>query len=303
MSLLSLCNNTLFISILFTTVMCGIIMYLMNTKISRVEKNIQKQNQALVEAVNHIKFDVNNSMLEDSQNSVMQSHNLSDMTLNTDQSVSEKISVSDDSDVSDSENSEYDSSDSDSDSDSVSDNDKDKDNNNTNIDTTSQQPEITINEDANILKTINLSTFQDNSDTTKNHIKEITVNKNLDDDTSSSDDDDDDDDDDSSDNNSKDSNDDNNSSSNKMMNTISESELKRVLDKVPSDSEKEPDKINVLKSFSSAVSDEKSSVVRPGLTKLKVPELKQMVINKKLASPNSVSDMKKKNLIEFLRSE
>ena len=63
MTFLNLCSNSLILSVAFTLLISGVIVFLMNTKISRLEKNIQKQNQALADMINHIKADVNMIMM------------------------------------------------------------------------------------------------------------------------------------------------------------------------------------------------------------------------------------------------
>ena len=59
MTFLNLCSNSLILSVAFTLLISGLIVFLMNTKISRVEKNIQKQNQALSDMINLIQTDIN----------------------------------------------------------------------------------------------------------------------------------------------------------------------------------------------------------------------------------------------------
>ena len=122
MSFLDLCSNTIIIGFAFTILVSGIVVYLMNTKISRVEKNIQKQNQALAEAVNNIKTEVNSmpimpSFMAGGFNEMSAAAN---DTLNSSANVENvKIAVSDDSDSGSDDDS--DSSDSDSGSDDDSD--------------------------------------------------------------------------------------------------------------------------------------------------------------------------------------
>ena len=65
MSLFSLEGNSFIISVAFTLLMSGLIVYLMNTKISRLEKNLQNQNHVLTGIINGIQTDLENKQIDD----------------------------------------------------------------------------------------------------------------------------------------------------------------------------------------------------------------------------------------------
>lgn len=262
MTFLNLCSNSLILSVAFTLLISGLIVFLMNTKISRVEKNIQKQNQALSDMINLIQSDIN-VMGNVAPSEFMVSQN-SQSIENDD---AQKIQVSDDSD---------DSGDSDSDTDTDSETESDEEHDDTPI----QNKEISVNR-ADTLKTINLSTLSDISNknedaTTTCAIEELPKTPDVSE-TSSSDDDDSSDDD----------------------NPISTIQLQEVLDKVSSD--KIIQEVSVVKVDSDEPDKSSNGAKQPGLTKLKVTDLKDLVLNDNLASPSKVAEMKKKELIELLR--
>jgi hypothetical protein len=58
MNIFSLDSNSFIISVAFTLLMSGLIVYLMNTKISRIEKNIQNQNHVLTGIINGLQEDM-----------------------------------------------------------------------------------------------------------------------------------------------------------------------------------------------------------------------------------------------------
>lgn len=270
MAFLNLCSNSLILSVAFTLLISGLIVFLMNTKISRVEKNIQKQNQALSDMINHIKADINIMGALPPSEIMMQQH---EQQMRGISSV-EKIQVSSDS--------ESDSDDSD---DSETESDEDT------LENSSQSREISVN-NADTQKTINLSSISDISQNDTPNETSVTIEKlpaiEVDSESSSSDDDDDDD--------SSDDDDDNNNDNN-SINTI---KLQEVLDKVSSDGVEEI----IVNKVDADGQDKGSAITKPlGLTKLKVTELKDLALNGNLASPDKVADMKKKELIELLRSQ
>ena len=84
-------------------------------------------------------------------------------------------------------------------------------------------------------------------------------------------------------------------------NSISTIQLQEVLDKVSSD--KIVQEVSVVKVDSDEPDKSSNGAKQPGLTKLKVTDLKDLVLNDNLASPSKVAEMKKKELIELLRSK
>ena len=315
MTFLSLCNNSMIISIALTVLLSALIMYLMNTKISRVEKNIQKQNQALVEIVNKIKFDVNNIL---SSPPVISGGMPPVLSGNEEDNTeyprvhNSKIPVSDDSDDSD-------ESDSDSDSDDSSDSESETE------ETTKKEITLTdVNDDICVdgvceikeqidlsndtLKTINLTSLNSNSDSIEvsenkmvSEVVSEAVEEVVSEKTSS--------DSESSDDSSSDSDDEDSSTTKETLENVSsessiltEQDLQKKLDKVTDNKELDLETIDVIKSFSNGEKDTKSAG-KANLTKLKVSELKELVIDKNLAEPKAVDDMKKKELIELLKKE
>ena len=267
MTFLNLCSNSLILSVAFTLLISGLIVFLMNTKISRVEKNIQKQNQALSDMINLIQTDIN-VMGNVAPSEFMVSQN----SKSIENDDVQKVQVSDDSDDSGESDSE-----SDTDSDAESEHDEERD------DTSIQNKEISVNR-ADTLKTINLSSLADISNknedaTTTCNVEKLHKTPDVSE-TSSSDDDD-------------DSSDDDNS--------ISTIQLQEVLDKVSSD--KIVQEVSVVKVDSDEPDKSSNGAKQPGLTKLKVTDLKDLVLNDNLASPSKVAEMKKKELIELLRTK
>ena len=174
-----------------------------------------------------------------------------------------KIQVSSDSET------DTDSDDDDSDSDSGSDAETESSKH------VGESTEISVQEDT--LKTINLSALSNDANSsgatsTINVVEEVTNSSSESD---SSDDD---------------SSDDDNAA-----------ELQKVLDKVST--ETNVDIVSVEKLASNETEKQTSSAKQPGLTKLKVTELKDLALDGKLASPTAVAEMKKKDLIELLRSQ
>ena len=84
-------------------------------------------------------------------------------------------------------------------------------------------------------------------------------------------------------------------------NSISTIQLQEVLDKVSSD--KIVQEVSVVKVDSDEPDKSSNGAKQPGLTKLKVTDLKDLVLNDNLASPSKVAEMKKKELIELLRTK
>ena len=270
MAFLNLCSNSLILSVAFTLLISGLIVFLMNTKISRVEKNIQKQNQALSDMINHIKADINIMGSLPPSGMMMQQHEQQMRDI----SGVEKIQVSSDSE-SESESDDSDDSETESDEDT--------------LERSSQSREISVN-NADTQKTINLSSMSDISQNDKSNETAVAIEKlpviEVESESSSSDDDDDD-----------SSDDDDNNNDNNSINTI---KLQEVLDKVSSDGVEEI----IVNKVDADGQDKISTTTKPiGLTKLKVTELKDLALNGKLASPDKVADMKKKELIELLRSQ
>ena len=268
MAFLNLCSNSLILSVAFTLLISGLIVFLMNTKISRVEKNIQKQNQALSDMINHIKADINIMGSLPPSGMMMQQHEQQMRDI----SGVEKIQVSSDSE------SESDDSD-----DSETESDEDT------LERSSQSREISVN-NADTQKTINLSSMSEISQNDTSNETAVAIEKlpaiEVESESSSSDDDDDD-----------SSDDDDNNNDNNSINTI---KLQEVLDKVSSDGVEEI----IVNKVDAEGQDKVSSTTKPvGLTKLKVTELKDLALNGNLASPDKVADMKKKELIELLRSQ
>lgn len=305
MSFLNLCSNTIIIGFAFTLLVSGIIVYLMNTKISRVEKNIQKQNQALAEAVNNIKAELNSMpMLPPpfmTAGMGMMNPNANTVDASTKDNVENvKISVSDDSDSCD--GSDSCSTDSESESEEESDTE--------NLETSA--PPVTV---ADSMKTISLTVVADtgvmqdtlSANTLEPNSKVVELNSSESD--SASDDSSDDEDDEDNGNNEKDNKvteikevvetTNENDSTAVDTNNITELQLKKVLDKVSDKIDVEEVSIGNLKS-----SEEKTSTQNTtGLTKMKVTELKDLAVGKNLASPNTVADMKKKDLLELFRNQ
>jgi len=258
MTFLNLCSNSLILSVAFTLLISGVIVFLMNTKISRLEKNIQKQNQALADMINHIKADVN--MINTLPPQIFNGQEAMNVAENP--GSTNKIQVSSDSET-------------DTDSDDDSDSDSGSDAETESSKHVGESTEISVQEDT--LKTINLSALSNDANSsgvtsTINVVEEVSNSSSESD---SSDDD---------------SSDDDNAA-----------ELQKVLDKVST--ETNVDIVSVEKLASNETEKQTSSAKQPGLTKLKVTELKDLALDGKLASPTAVAEMKKKDLIELLRSQ
>ena len=258
MTFLNLCSNSLILSVAFTLLISGVIVFLMNTKISRLEKNIQKQNQALADMINHIKADVN--MINTLPPQIFNGEEAMNVAENP--GSTNKIQVSSDSET-------------DTDSDDDSDSDSGSDAETESSKHVGESTEISVQEDT--LKTINLSALSNDANSsgvtsTINVVEEVSNSSSESD---SSDDD---------------SSDDDNAA-----------ELQKVLDKVST--ETNVDIVSVEKLASNETEKQTSSAKQPGLTKLKVTELKDLALDGKLASPTAVAEMKKKDLIELLRSQ
>ena len=299
MSFLDLCSNTIIIGFAFTILVSGIVVYLMNTKISRVEKNIQKQNQALAEAVNNIKTEVNSMpimppFMTGGFNEMSVAAN---DTLNASANAENvKITVSDDSDS----GSDDDSDSSDSDSGSEDDSDTEV------VETTAS---IMPSNDS--MKTISLTVVADSGlnqenlshETLQPNSKVVELNssdsESVSDDSSDNDDDDDD-------NNVSDIKDvskntdsvNTDNISTVDTNSITEVQLNKVLDKVSEKIDIEEVSLDNSKSNEEKTTQQSTT----SLTKMKVTELKDLAVDKNLATQETVADMKKKDLIELLRT-
>ncbi len=120
MNIFSLDSNSFIISVAFTLLMSGLIVYLMNTKISRIEKNIQNQNHVLTGIINGLQEDMRcgtgahraNDTISNREVSNREVSNGEVCNISVKDHLGEKINVSSDDDYS-SDSSDEDSSDDD----------------------------------------------------------------------------------------------------------------------------------------------------------------------------------------------
>lgn len=316
MSICGLEGSGFILAVGLTLLLSGIIVYLMNTKIARLEKNIQNQNQVLTDVIsdikNHISVpsltheginfdgkDAGLASLEAIASAERYSQELQGGSCSTQY---QKIVVSDDN----LSNRDSDSSDSESESDSESGSESDAEVVEKKTVSADEGKEIeTASEIINVMETNDQKTIH------------LTDNNMVSNDLSHSD----------SQGDSSDS-----ESDDEMPGIHADSDIKSLtldnvedltkeiveeitsvekldnIDSVNADikakSTKDNDHaevVNVESLDSPEVEKKVTETATININKLKVPELKKIVSSRGLASPNSIQNMKKKNLVELLR--
>ena len=328
MSICGLEGSGFILAVGLTLLLSGIIVYLMNTKIARLEKNIQNQNQVLTDVISDIK----NHISVPSLTNEMMNFNGQDAGLASPEAIEsaerysqelhrdscsahcQKIVVSDDN----LSNSDSDSSDSESESESESESGSESDTEVVSEKTDSLNDDKKVEsvpEIINVMEINNQKTIHLSNSAASNDLSESERNEDSSDSESDSD----------SDNGigihaeshikslTIDNVEDLSkeiveeiTSVEKLDNTEPvdvDVELPTSVDPVTTSTENNEDSevVHVDKVDSTEVDKKVTETTSININKLKVPELKRIVSSRGLASPNSIQSMKKKNLVELLR--
>ena len=256
MSLFSLEGNSFIVSVAFTLLMSGLIVYLMNIKISRLEKNLQNQNHVLTGIINGIQTDLENKNLQENveQQNVMNS-------------IGGRIPVSEDSEE-----------------ESSSEGDDSSDDN-----------EDVIKETT---RTINLDDAGNVDDDNETKLININSDKEISSDSESESDEDSESESESDNDSESDNEADNNANEDPIVSTVNDSD--DTVKNIKVDDVSEVNDVPIKNIEKKQTSDKTSSTIN--INKLKVSELKNLVIEKELASPNSTQSMKKKELLDVLKN-
>jgi len=277
MNIFSLDSNSFIISVAFTLLMSGLIVYLMNTKISRIEKNIQNQNHVLTGIINGLQEDmrsgtgahrandtisnreVSNSEVSNSEVSNREVSNGEVCNISEKDHLGEKINVSSDDDYS-SDSSDEDSS------------DEDETANSSNKKITLDGGRTDCIDQQHYLNEMAQNTFTIGAET----VVDVTVVDSL-----------------------------------AVDETVGDAVV-TVADSSDSDSGEDSDSDdddNLGTGVKDPLEIKSTGIENPisekplgiNLNKLKVPELKALVVDKVLASPDSANNMKKKDLLGLLK--
>ena len=282
MNIFSLDSNSFIISVAFTLLMSGLIVYLMNTKISRIEKNIQNQNHVLTGIINGLQEDmrrgsgthrandiisnrevsnseVSNSEVSNSEVSNSEVSNSEVCNISEKENLGERINVSSDDDYS-SDSSDEDSS------------DEDEPVNSSNKKITLDRGRTDCIDQQHYLNEMAQNTFTIGAET----VVDVTVVDSL-----------------------------------AVDETVGDAVV-TVADSSDSDSGEDSDSDdddNLGTGVKDPLEIKNTGIENPisekplgiNLNKLKVPELKALVVDKVLASPDSANNMKKKDLLGLLK--
>ena len=287
MNIFSLDSNSFIISVAFTLLMSGLIVYLMNTKISRIEKNIQNQNHVLTGIINGLQEDmrcgagahhandtisnrevsnceVSNSEVSNSEVSNSEVCNSEVCNISEKENLGERINVSSDDDYS-SDSSDEDSS------------DEDEPVNSSNKKITLDRGRTDCIDQQHYLNEMAQNTFTIGAETVVDvTVVDVTVVDSL-----------------------------------AVDETVGDAVV-TVADSSDSDSGEDSDSDdddNLGTGVKAPLEIKSIGIENPisekplgiNLNKLKVPELKALVVDKVLASPDSANNMKKKDLLGLLK--
>ena len=267
MNIFSLDSNSFIISVAFTLLMSGLIVYLMNTKISRIEKNIQNQNHVLTGIINGLQEDMRcgagahraNDTISNREVSNSEVSNGEVCNISEKDHLGEKINVSSDDDYS-SDSSDEDSS------------DEDETANSSNKKITLDRGRTDCIDQQHYLNEMAQNTFTIGAET----VVDVTVVDSL-----------------------------------AVDETVGDAVV-TVADSSDSDSGEDSDSDdddNLGTGVKDPLEIKSTGIENPisekplgiNLNKLKVPELKALVVDKVLASPDSANNMKKKDLLGLLK--
>jgi len=292
MNIFSLDSNSFIISVAFTLLMSGLIVYLMNTKISRIEKNIQNQNHVLTGIINGLQEDMRRGTGTHRANDIISNREVSNREVSNSEVSNSEVSNSEvsNSEVSNSEVSNSEvcnisekenlgerinvSSDDDYSSDSSDEDSSDEDElvNSSNKKITLDRGRTDCIDQQHYLNEMAQNTFTIGAET----VVDVTVVDSL-----------------------------------AVDETVGDAVV-TVADSSDSDSGEDSDSDdddNLGTGVKDPLEIKNTGIENPisekplgiNLNKLKVPELKALVVDKVLASPDSANNMKKKDLLGLLK--
>ena len=272
MNIFSLDSNSFIISVAFTLLMSGLIVYLMNTKISRIEKNIQNQNHVLTGIINGLQEDMRRGTGTHRANDIISNREVSNREVSNSEvsnsevcNISEKENLGERINVSSDDDYSSDSSDEDS-------SDEDELVNSSNKKITLDRGRTDCIDQQHYLNEMAQNTFTIGAET----VVDVTVVDSL-----------------------------------AVDETVGDAVV-TVADSSDSDSGEDSDSDdddNLGTGVKDPLEIKNTGIENPisekplgiNLNKLKVPELKALVVDKVLASPDSANNMKKKDLLGLLK--